>query len=284
MPKRILPVIALLFAALYGYWLFFGKTDNPVNMPPALKSEPGKTSMDIAVYYVKYTDKEAYLVREVHQVPFSDNGPQAAINELIGTDPRTMGASRVLPADTRLLGISLNAEGLATVNFSGEVLNASVGSAGEVLGIQSIVNTLTEFPQIKTVAFQVEGRVDSRARDWWGHVGLYDQPFKRNTEKVYEPTIWITHPVENQIAGVPLLVKGSALVPGGSITARLLDESGKKIAEGTSDKLRQAPSRGDFEIGITFTPPGKGKGTLEVFPTGKGGSPQEIVKISIQWP
>ena len=283
--KRIVPVIFLLFAALSSYWLLSGNAENSqVNLPGALKSEPGREFMDTAVYYVKFTDKDACLVREVHRVPFTNDGPQAAINELIGGNPQTEGTARVLPAGTRLLGININADGLAVVNFSEEVLNANVGAVGEILGIQSIVNTLTEFPQIKSVSFQVNGQLDSRARDWWGHVGLYDQPFRRNLEKVYEPAVWVTHPVENQTAGVPLLVKGSALVSGGSVTARLLNENGTIMAEGTVDGLQKAPSRGDFEIRLTFNPSGKGKGTLEVFPAGKGGSPQDIVKIPILWP
>lgn len=283
MHKRILPVIALVLAALTGYY-FFEKTGNSVGTAPALKSEPGKMPMSLPVYYIKYTDKDAYLVREVHAVPFSNDGPQAAVNELISGTPRTDGASRVLPANTRLLGINISPDGLATVNFSKEVLSANVGSSGEVLGIQSIVNTLAEFSQIKQVSFQVEGRVDSRARDWWGHVGLYNQPFTANNEKVFEPAIWLTHPLDNQTAGVPLLVKGSAMVPQGSVTARLLNEDGQKIAEKTLDGLLQAPARGNFEMSITFSPPGKGKGTLEVFPAGKDPSPQDIVKIPIQWP
>lgn len=282
--KRILPVIALLLAALSGYWLLFGADNSPVNLPGAQMSEPGREFMDISVYYVKFTDKDACLAREVHQVPFTNDGPQAAVKELIAGNPRTEGAAKVLPAGTRLLGININADGLATVNFSGEVLNANVGASGEILGIQSIVNTLTEFPQIKGVSFQVNGQLDRRTMDWWGHVGLYEQPFRRNLEQVNEPAVWVTHPVENQTAGVPLLVKGSALVPGGSVTARLLDENGKKIAEGTADGPQRAPVRGEFEIRLTFNPPGKGKGTLEVFPAGKGGSPQDIVKIPIQWP
>ncbi|HBV97028.1 MAG TPA: spore gernimation protein [Desulfotomaculum sp.] len=283
--KWIIPVIALLFAALSSYWLISGEAENsPANLPGALKSEPGREFMDISLYYVKFTDRDSYLVREVHHVPFTNDGPQAAVNELISGSPQTNGAAKVLPAGTKLLNISINTDGQAVVNFSEEVLSANVGASGEILGIQSIVNTLTEFPQIKSVSFQVNGQLDSRTKDWWGHMGLYDQPFKRNLEKVNEPAIWVTHPVENQTAGVPLLVKGSALTPGGSVTARLLDENGSMIAEGTVDGLQKAPDRGEFEIGLTFNPPGKGKGTLEIFPAGKGGSPQDIVKIPILWP
>lgn len=268
------------------YGCFSGKNDTPPKPPETVKKpvSPKETVINLAVYYVKYKENDAYIVREIRQVPYTEDGPRAAVNELISGVPKTDGAVRVLPQGTRLLGIIIN-DGLATVNFSKEVLNANVGSSGEVLGIQSIVNTLTEFPQIREVSFQVEGGLDGRARDWWGHVGLYEQPFKRNLDKVFEPAIWVTHPASGQAAGVPLLVKGSAKISEGAISTRLLDSNGKKIAEGSAAASQGTNGRGDFEIKLTFTPPGKGSGILEVYRTGpKGGPPMDTVKIPILWP
>ncbi|MHB8157568.1 MAG: GerMN domain-containing protein [Desulfocucumaceae bacterium] len=276
-------VVVSLAAVLTIYWLVSGKTNNvPDSLPAAQKSPVIKNSTDIAVYYVKFTEADTYLVREIHRVPYTADGPTAAINELISTNPQTAGSLRILPANTRLLGISIN-DGRATVNFSHEILSANAGSSGEALGIQSIVNTLTEFPQIKEVSFQVDGKQDSRTMDWWGHVGLYEQPFKRNMEKVYEPAVWVTHPVEEQVSGVPLLVKGSVRATGDRIYARLMDESGKKIAE-ESTPSHESQGRDNFEIKITFVPPGKGKGVLEVFTRSGQGTPQGLVRIPIQWP
>jgi len=64
------------------------------------------------------------------------------------------------------------------------------------LGIQSIVNTLTEFTTIEQVTFMVEGTVDQRAREWWGCGGLSGQPYKRDLSDVREPVIWVTKPVK----------------------------------------------------------------------------------------
>jgi spore germination protein GerM len=50
--------------------------------------------------------------------------------------------------DTRVLSVK-TANGLATVDCSREVLNANAGAALEALGIQSIVYTLTEFPDVQ---------------------------------------------------------------------------------------------------------------------------------------
>ncbi len=271
-------------AATVTYGCYSPKAAAPPSPAPAAKAGIQKETFDVALYYVKTKDNDTYLVREIHRVPYTEDGPRAAINELIKSDPKTEGAARTLPPDTRLLGISVK-DGLATVNFSKEVLSANVGSAGEALGIQSIVNTLTEFPQIREVSFQVEGKVDGRTREWWGHVGLYEQPFKRNLDKVMEPAVWVTHPAVGQAAGVPLLVKGSARAFEGTVNARLLDPAGKQIAEDRIQFSREVGGRVDFEMKLTFTPPGKGSGTLEVYRVGSGSdTPADTVKIPIQWP
>jgi hypothetical protein len=235
--------------------------------------------INLAVYFVKYDGEDVYLVREVHTVPYTEHVAEAAMQELI-KDKKS-----IFPPGTEVLGVKIE-NGLATVNFNEKVLTATnVGSAGEALGIQSVVNTLTELPNIEKVAFQVEGKSDGRVRDWWGHVGLYDQPFTRDLSKVYEPAIWVTHPTPNQVAGVPLLVKGSARVFEAAVNARLLDQNGNLLAEGHTTATAAAPDRGDFEMSLKFDPPSSGKGLLEVFWTSpKDGSIKDKVSIPLQWP
>lgn len=283
--KKFLLLTVLLVAVVTAPGCFSGKAGVPQKNEIKNNGEKQKKeTMNLPIYYVKFKENDAYLVREIHQVPYNEDGPGAALNELISGSPITEGTVKILPPATRLLGIDIR-DGLATVNFSSDVLNANVGSAGEMLGIQSIVNTLTEFPQIREVSFLVEGKADGRAKDWWGHVDLYDQPFKRNLEKVYEPAIWVTHPVAGQIAGVPLLLKGSARVYEGTVSARLLDSENKIIAEGRATASCSAPGRGDFEMKLTYTSPGKGHGILEVYwVSPKDGSQLDTVRIPIEWP
>lgn len=67
-------------------------------------------------------------------------------------------------------------EGTATADFSSEVTRLNVGSMGEALAVAAIVNTLTEFPEIRRVQILVEGRkVESLA----GHVDV-SRPLARN--------------------------------------------------------------------------------------------------------
>jgi hypothetical protein len=238
--------------------------------------------MDVVVYYLKSGTQDIYLVREVHTLPKSEGIARAALNELISGTPTTADAYRVLPAGTKILGIKIE-NGLATVDFSKEVLSANVGAEGEGLGIDSIVNTLTEFPTIQKVAFTVEGSAEN-GMEWWGHVGLYEQPFSRHLAKVWEPAIWVTSPVDGDKVTSPIKLHGSASVFEGTVNYRLTDDAGKVLAEGFTTALMDEFYRGDFDASIPFEPTASGQGQLEVFTqSAMDGSEIDKVIIPVTW-
>lgn len=269
---------------------------SPVNKQPTQGgATPGTTpaqnettpqadqKLNLAVYYVKMTANDAYLIREVHQAPYTKEVARAALEELINANPVTSGAARVLPPATKIRGINIR-DGFATVDFSREVLRANVGASGEELGIQSIVNTLTELPGVQKVSFLVEGKLDQEARDWWGHVGLYTQPFTRDVSKVYEPAMWVSYPASGQKIGSPLDVRCSVRVFEGTVSARLTDDTGKLIAEGSRTENLTRPARGDFVLSMPFNVTSAGRGKLEVvWKSPKDGKELDRAVIPVTW-
>ncbi|MCF8010595.1 MAG: GerMN domain-containing protein [Clostridiales bacterium] len=278
--------IYIIFILLFTFSaIIFGCTEQDKGQDnkdqPNVQNKEETQKMRLAAYYLKYTQDDAYLVREMHEIVQTDNPLQAAVEELIKTQPYTEGCVNIFPDNTQVLDVKVK-NAMVTVDFSSNVLNANVGSQGEILGIQSIVNTLTEFPDVEAVSFQVEGKVDNIVQDWWGHVGLYNQPFKRDLSKVYKPAIWVTHPQPEQVIGIPMLVKGSARVFEGNVNTRLVDSNGNIIAKKSTTAEQGAPERGDFETSIKFEPPETKKGRLEVFSTSaKDGSEQNKVTIPV---
>lgn len=283
----LLALLLLISAVAAGCGLNRAKQPGEAN-PPATQPGQGEIpqqaqKMDVAVFYVKFTEKDAYLVREVHQVPKTTEVARAAMEELVKGTPVTPGAVRVLPPATQIRGITLR-NGLATVDFSREVLHANVGATGETLGIQSIVDTLTEFPGIQKVSFLVEGKVDQQSRDWWGHVGLYTQPFSRNVSQTYEPVIWVTAPIAGQKITSPLTVAGSARVFEATVNYRVLDESGQVLVSSFTNASEGAPGRGDFSKTFSLPLSSPGRGKVEVFwLSPKDGSELDKVTVPVHW-
>jgi len=254
----------------------------PINPAPISAEPPALTVL--AVYYPKFTATDAYLVREVHQIPATEAVANAALRELIHTDPTTPGASRVLPANTRVLGIHIAPDGLATINFSSDILAANVGAAGEALGIASIVNTLTEFPTISRVAFQVNGQVDERTRDWWGHIGLHEQPFSRDLSQVYEPAIWISNPRPEQKISSPVTISGSARVFEAALQVQLISSEGSVLAQACAQASEGAPGRGDYSASLRFDSAKPGRGWIEAWSDSpKDGSRQHLYRVPVSW-
>ena len=73
-----------------------------------------------------------------------------------------------IPRGTRLLSLKVK-DGLATVDLSREFSdNFSGGAEDEALCISSILRTLSQFPEIKKVLFEVEGK----PLDTLGHLEL----------------------------------------------------------------------------------------------------------------
>ena len=280
------------FAALFLSFIicagFAGCATSNKKVTPGVPSNGQKEkrpeTMQVALYFLKDTGTDLILVREEHTVLKTAQVAKAALEELINSQPSTENAFKVIPKSTKVLGISIN-EGLATVDFSREVLDANVGSSGEAFGIQSIVNTLTEFPTINTVAFKVEGKLDERAKDWWGHVGLYEQPFKRDLSYVREPAIWVTTPrPENEVSS-PLTVRGSAMVSEAVVSMRIVTKDGQIIAQANTMAAGGAPLRGDFNTGISFEAPAAAReGYLEVYwASPQDGRDLDLVRISIKF-
>lgn len=277
-------VIALLLAFIVCAGLggcAANKKGTP-SKPSNDQKEKKPETMQVAVYFLKDTGTDLYLVREEHTIPKTTQVAKAAVEELINGQPAAENAFKVLPKGTKVLGVSIN-DGLATVDFSREVLEANVGSSGEALGIQSIVNTLTEFPTINKVSFKVEGKIDERAKDWWGHVGLYEQPFIRDLSNVWEPAIWVTTPKPGNEVSSPLTVHGNARVFEAVVSMRIITKDGQKIAQTNTMAVGGAPLRGDFNTSISFTAPAAAKeGYLEVYwASPKDGSDLDLVKIPV---
>ena len=131
--------------------------------------------VNIKVYY---PDENATgLVAVEKSIKDTDNKYQAAVEALMaGTEKK--GLANVFPKKAKLLQVTVSGK-VAKVNFSREVQKNFVGgSTGEEMLVGSVVNTLTEFPEIQKVQILVDGQ---EVETLSGHMDL-SQPLPRMTE------------------------------------------------------------------------------------------------------
>lgn len=131
--------------------------------------------VNIKVYY---PDENATgLVAVEKSIKDTDNKYQAAVEALMaGTDKK--GLANVFPKKAKLLQVTVSGK-VAKVDFSRELQKNLVGgSTGEEMLVGSVVNTLTEFPEIQKVQILVDGQ---EVETLSGHMDL-SQPLPRMTE------------------------------------------------------------------------------------------------------
>ncbi|MFI3312584.1 MAG: GerMN domain-containing protein [Eubacteriales bacterium] len=115
------------------------------------------TETTVRVYHSDVNGR--YLLSQDVEVTIEDHEtvPQIVIEQLIA-GPTDGGQYNALPEGAELLGISVNEEGLCTVNFSAEfIYNRPTTELMERITVFSVVNSLTELKTIDEVLILSEG-------------------------------------------------------------------------------------------------------------------------------
>lgn len=141
-------------------------------------SSQGGSKAQLVNIKVYYPDENATgLVAVEKSIKDTDNKYQAAVEALMaGTEKK--GLANVFPKKAKLLQVTVSGK-VAKVDFSRELQKNFVGgSTGEEMLVGSVVNTLTEFPEIQKVQILVDGQ---EVETLSGHMDL-SQPLPRMTE------------------------------------------------------------------------------------------------------
>ena len=144
--KKILLLMLVVISVVITGCSFFQKD----------KPEPPK-QISFTIYRAA-ADGSEKLIPE--KFTMTDNGkalPENALLALVGAKPQGTQFEDVIPHGTRVLSFSITPEGTALANFSKEIVKNGQGSYNEVMMTGAIVNTLTEFPEVKQVQILVEG-------------------------------------------------------------------------------------------------------------------------------
>lgn len=148
---------------------------NTENQPA--KNEKTEQSMSVKVYYPD--DSGMKLVEVEREIIVDDSiDKYTAAVETLMEDPAEENLTRIFPKNAAIRSVTVR-DGLATVDFDGSILKGFVGgSTGEEFLIGSIVDTLTNFPEIKRVKFLVDGK---KIETLSGHMDLSTPLERMNT-------------------------------------------------------------------------------------------------------
>jgi Immunoglobulin-like domain of bacterial spore germination/Sporulation and spore germination len=202
------------------------------------------------------------VMRESRAAPDLDVGEMLlAVQQLLtGASPAEAAADvgTAIPAGTRLLGIRIDAEGTATVDLTSEYESGG-GSASMFARLAQVVYTLTEFPRVKRVSFELDGEpVDVFS----GEGIVLEEPVGRSEYSELMPPILVETPSFGGRITTPFEVSGSANVFEANVTVRLLDRNGKQLVSRFTTATCGTGCRGRFSIEIPYQSPVDQPGTL----------------------
>jgi len=251
----------------------------PPSVGPAATPSPTPASGDTMVVRTYYVLGGAVgvegLVPTLREVPRTAGVARAAMAALLDDGPITdayVQISSAIPAGTRLLGVSVR-DGVATVNLS-RAFESGGGSASMSYRLGQVVYTLTQFPTVKSVLFQVEGKPVTT----FGGEGIaLGGPQSRFDYEQLLPDIFVDRPAYRAAIGNPARVTGNADVFEATFRIAILDGSGKTLADAQAMATCGSGCRGTFDATLRYDVSRAQWGTLRVYyGSAKDGSPQAV--------
>ena len=161
-----------------------------------------------------------------------------------------------IPAGTELLGLSV-ANGVATVDLSSEFASGG-GSLSMLARVAQVVYTLTQFPTVDEVAFEIEGEPTTVL----GGEGLM-LDFYGTREGFLGtgllPAIYVDSPAWSGDADNPMRIVGRTFVAGGEFVVAIVDNDGlilteeTVVADGTEFMAPGGPYWVSFDVTVPYT-------------------------------
>ena len=248
-------------------------TTGPVVSPSP--SPTGTTTVRAYFFKADPATGEPGLVPVLREVPATVAVGRAAMEELLAgpsgwdlAQPTPM--TTTIPSGTSLLGLSI-ADDIATVDLSAEF--QSGGGSESITGrVAQVVYTLTQFPTVDQVLFEIDGQPVSVL----GGEGLMlDQPVGRGSFYESLPEIFVDRPAWGAAIGNPARVTGLTRVFEATFRVAILDQSGRVLADERAMATCGTGCWGSFDVTLRYSVTKAQWGTLRVYDlSAKDGSPE----------
>lgn len=241
---------------------------------------PEGTTIVRAYFYLELVPGSAGLVPVLREVPGTRAVARAAIEALIAgpTENESGAMSSAVPAGTRLLGLTID-DGVATVDLSRE-FESGGGSASAMIRLGQVVYTLTQFPTVRSVVFEIEGRTVTV----FGSEGIVlDGPVARADYEDLLPAIFVDRPAYGAAFASGAHVTGSSNVFEATSQVMIIDGSGNMLVQKLVTATCGTGCRGTFDVTLEYDLDGRAQwGWLRVWAdSARDGSPQNVREYPI---
>jgi spore germination protein GerM len=260
-----------------------GTTEAPGESPGATPSPTQSGTTTVRAYFVLGSFQDnAGLVPVLRDVPKTKAVGGAAMDELIkGPNDAELGARPAMytniPDGTTLLGLTIK-DGIATVNLSKE-FDGGGGSATMLGRLAQVVYTLTQFPTVTGVQFQVDGRPMTVFNE---NGNVVAGPFGRDDYAAQLPAIFVDRPAWGGVLGSPARLVGVANVFEATFRVEILDGQGRSLAATPVTATCGSGCWGTFDVTVRYTVSRAGWGTLRVWePSAKDGSVTNLTEYPV---
>jgi spore germination protein GerM len=260
-----------------------GTTESPGASPGATPSPTQTGTTTIRAYFILGSFQDnAGLVPVVRNIPRTQAVGAAAMGELLkGPNDAELGGRpamyTTIPDGTSFLGLTIDG-GVATVNLSKE-FESGGGSASVIGRLAQVVYTLTQFPSVKGVLFQLDGEP---VTVFSGEGVVLDEPVGRDDYTDQLPAIFVDRPAWGGVLGNPARLVGMANAFEATFRVEILDGQGRSLAAGPVMATCGSGCWGTFDVTIRYNLGKAGWGTLRVFePSAKDGSVTHLTEYPV---
>jgi germination protein M len=281
--KRSLMVLVVV---LLGLAACGGEAEPAASQPPPGEQpgeegspEPTAEPAPETFTYETWFQKGDFLYSVSREAPKTPRVGTVAMESLLSgpSEEDGKGITTSIPNGTELLGLTIE-DGDATVDLSSRFDDGG-GSASMTSRLAQVVFTLTQFPTVDGVTFQIDGEV---VDVFSGEGIVLDGPQTRGDFEELAPPIIVSAPMSGDRVTSPVTISGTANVFEATVSFRILDSDGNVIKRAFTTATCGTGCRGDYSKDVAFDVSEDQGGSIEVFESSaKDGSALHTVRIPV---
>jgi hypothetical protein len=237
-------------------------SQTPTSAPSTAPAPPPATGGGPVIHYQTWFVRGETLWPVMRTAPETVAVARAATQSLLAgpsAAERRHGIASVIPDGTSLRGLSLS-RGTATVDLSGAYQSGG-GTLSMTMRLAQVTYTLTQFPTVKRVAFQLDGRPVTV----FSSEGIVlDRPQTRSDYESVLPVIAVASPGYGQHLSSPFAVSGLANVFEANVSVELLDAGGAVLAHGVTTATCGTGCWGGYSLKLAYSVGSVQRGSLVV--------------------